>query len=137
MRKSQAATEYLIIVVIALLILTPIMLKGSQEIGNLSMTKNALLARNAVDKIKDAAEIVYAQGEPARIVLSLQFPADIVEARVGDQEVMIKLKVIGNTTDIVEFFDINVTGLLPTEEGMHKIKVEAVNNSWVNISTQG
>lgn len=137
MGKSQAATEYLIIVIIALLILTPIILKGGQEVGNLSMTKNVLVARNSIDKIKDAVEIVYAQGEPARIVLNLQFPANIVETHVGDQEVMIRLKVIGNNTDVVEVFDINVTGSLPTEEGMHKIKVEAINNSWVNISVHG
>ncbi len=137
MRKGQSGLEYMIIVIIAMLLITPVILKGTSMLTDLKSEVNVMTAKEAVNEISDAVESVFAQGEPAKITVNSEFPENINLTYIGSQEIMIRLNAYGGVTDIVNRFDFNVTGYLPQNNGRYDITIQAVKISgvtWVNIT---
>ena len=66
--SGQAAIEYLSIVGIALLLLTPIILVAQQHIKDLNNDTRMMLAMEAKNKIAAASDIVHAQGPPSTMI---------------------------------------------------------------------
>ncbi|MCK5594227.1 MAG: hypothetical protein KAI18_03225 [Candidatus Aenigmarchaeota archaeon] len=136
-RRGQSGLEYMMIVIIAMLLMTPAIQKGTTLISDMKMETNVMLAKNTINSISDATESVFAQGEPAKITIHAKFPENINIATVGSGEVMIRLNAYGGVTDIVNRFDFNVTGTLPQDNGYYDITIQAVKISgvtWVNIT---
>ena len=136
-RRGQSGLEYMMIVIIAMLLMTPAILKGTTLLSDMKMETNVMLAKNTINSISDATESVFAQGEPAKITIHAKFPENINVATVNSGEIMIRLNAYGGVTDIVNNFDFNVTGTLPQENGYYDISIQAVKISgitWVNIT---
>ncbi|MCK5373238.1 MAG: hypothetical protein KAJ20_02790 [Candidatus Aenigmarchaeota archaeon] len=137
MRKGQSGLEYMIIVIIAMLLITPVILKGTSMLTDMKSDVNVMTAKGAINEISDAAESVFAQGEPAKITVNSEFPENINQTYVGSREIMIQLNAYGGVTDIVNRFDFNVTGYLPQNNGRYDITIRAVKIlgvTWVNIT---
>ena len=132
-RFGQAATEYLIVIAISLLFLTPVILMGNNAVVDLKRTTDNVVARDAVDKITDMSRIVYAQGAPAKITDKVRFPGNILSTTVSNQMIIIKVSAGSASNDIFNIVDFNVTGSLPTTSGVYRISVEAIDYG-VNIS---
>ncbi|RLG13309.1 MAG: hypothetical protein DRN71_05055 [Candidatus Nanohalarchaeota archaeon] len=132
-RIGQAATEYLIVIAISLLFLTPVILMGNNAVVDLKRTTDNVVARDAVDKITDMSRIVYAQGVPAKITNNVRFPGSVLSTTVSNQMIIIKISAGSASSDIFNIVDFNVTGNLPMTSGVHRICVEAVDYG-VNIS---
>ncbi len=133
LRKSQAALEYLMVVSIALMMLVPVVLEGWQSAAQLGTNINFQKARSAASQIADAAKTVYFQGVPSAMTINVVFPENIILTNVSGKELYFKMKVKDSSTDVVEFFDFNVTGNLSNVSGMHEIYLEALPNV-VNIT---
>ncbi len=134
-RKAQAALEYMITVSIALLILTPFLLRGYDAMTGLGQNSNILLAKNSLDKVSEAAKIVYSQGPPAKMTVKAQFPHNLLASNVSQKELSLSVRKFSSSTDIVAFLDFNVTGSLPYDSGgMHTIVVEALQDGTVNVT---
>ncbi len=137
MQKGQSGLEYMIIVIIAMLLITPVVLKGTSMLSDMKSEVDVMQAKEAVNEISDAVESVFAQGEPAKITIDSEFPENINQTHVGSREIMIRLNAYGGVTDIVNKFDFSVTGNLPEENGRYDITIQAVKISgvtWVNIT---
>ena len=137
MQKGQSGLEYMIIVIIAMLLITPVVLKGTSMLSGMKSEVDVMQAKEAVNEISDAVESVFAQGEPAKITIDSEFPENINLTSVGSREIMIRLNAYGGVTDIVNKFDFSVTGNLPEENGRYDITIQAVKISgvtWVNIT---
>lgn len=130
---GQASTEYLIVIGISLLLLTPVILIGNDSIVNLKHTTDNLVARDAVDMIAEMSCIVNAQGAPAKITKTIRFPDNIISTTVSDQIIDIEVGFGLVSNDLFRILDFNVSGSLPVTSGHHKIVVEAISDG-VNIS---
>lgn len=131
--SGQAALEYLSIVGIALLLLTPIILLAQQHVKELNNDTRMMLAIEAKNKIAAASDVVHAQGPPSAMTIGIQLPAGIVRAIVENQMILIEVPSAESSTDLVSMFDYNVTGNLSTSAGSHKIRIEAMYDV-VNIT---
>ena len=132
-KNGQASTEYLIVIGISLLLLTPIMLIGNNALVDLKHTSENVIAQDAVNQIKEMSQIVYAQGSPAKMTKKVKFPRNIMGTTVSHQTIIITLNYKSLPNDIPAMVDFNVTGSLPTTSGTHKICVEAIDYG-VNIT---
>lgn len=131
--KAQAALEYFLIMCIAILVLAPIIINGWTYIGDFAASINFNKAHDSIKQIADAAKIVYFQGEPSAITITVSFPSNIVMSNVSGQEIYFRMPYKGGYTDVVEFLDFNVTGNISTESGEHDVYLE-VNDNVVNIT---
>ncbi|MBI2647560.1 hypothetical protein HYW99_03715 [Candidatus Woesearchaeota archaeon] len=75
--------------------------------------------------IVDASESVYYLGKPSQTTLKLNFPDKIYSTNLSNREVVIKLKTRNGLADIVQISSVNMSGGLPTTQGIHIITVKA------------
>ena len=132
-RVGQAALEYLIVVGTALLLLAPIISVGQTSIDGLKKDANMLIARQTMNKIMEASELVYAQGPPAAITITAQIPSNINEIIFMNKIIIMKLDQYERESDMISMVNFNVTGLIPSDSGTYKINIRAIDGG-VNIT---
>lgn len=125
-KKAQAALEYMIVASIALLMLVPTIMNGWDSTAQLGTSVNFQKARTAVTQMSDAAKTVYYQGAPAAMTISVAFPENIIITNVSGKEIFFRMKLKGESMDVAEFLDFNVTGSLSNSSGIHEIYLEAL-----------
>lgn len=126
--KAQAATEYMLVVMIALAILTPIIISGGQQLAELRAATSLMQGGTALDAVREAADLVYAQGAPAKLTVGVEFPPFIRSSLVSGRELVLTLDVGAGPTDIVRVAEYNLTGELPASEGYYQVTAEAVRS---------
>ncbi len=137
-RKGQAAIEYMIVVTTALMLLAPMIMAAQKSISNLNKDISYLKGYEVLSKIKDAADIVYAQGPPSRLTIFVDVPPLILKGAVKNNALVYWIGYPNrmNSTVLV-FTNYPVLGNLPTVSGLHKIRVtaEKINGvEYVNIT---
>ncbi|MFH1106794.1 MAG: hypothetical protein V1787_02765 [Candidatus Micrarchaeota archaeon] len=136
MGRAQAATEYLMMMGLALLIVVPLWFFVNDSVGKTRQELQFSYAKVAVNKIRDAADVVYIQGPPARIYMELQFPDNIHSATVGGREILIRMPTPSGFTDVYSVTIGDVQGSLPTRAGLVRILVKSEGN-YVNVTDGG
>ena len=132
-KNGQASTEYMIVIGISMLLLTPVILIGNDAVRDLKYKTDNIIAREAVDEITEISTIVYSQGAPAKITKNIQFPPNIISTSISDNIIRIEMRYKSASNDVFSIVEFNVTGTLPTTSGNHKIIIEAINYG-VNIT---
>ena len=126
--KSQVSVEYMVIMGFAALMTIPLLLiyyTYSADSKDLVATGQALqIARNIVD----SSESVFYLGKPSQTTLKLYFPDGISSINLSSNEVIFKMKTKNGIADIVQISPVNITGNLPTSEGIHILTIKAENN---------
>ena len=123
--KSQAATELLVILAIGLTVLLTILVVNNKVMTGTGGRIESTKARNAVDSLSDAAELVYQQGVGARTRVFLTLPDEITGFTASGQTLAMQLHAGGELNNVYRNLDFNVSGTLPTTEGIHWLYVEA------------
>ena len=123
--KSQVSVEYMLIMGFATLMTVPLLLiyytYSSDSIDSVATSQAMQIAR----RIVDASESVYYLGKPSQTTLKLNFPDRIYSTNLSSKEVVFKMKTKNGITDIVQVSSINISGSLPTTQGIHIITVKA------------
>lgn len=132
-KSGQAATEYMIVIGISMLLLTPVIIIGNNAVIDLKYRTDSIVAREAVDEITEISTIVYSQGAPAKITKSIRFPQNIISTSISDKIIRIEMRYRSASNDVFSIVDFNVTGTLPTTPGNHKISIEAISYG-INIT---
>lgn len=93
----------------------------------------------AVNKIVEAADIVYTQGEPSRITLSVYIPEKVYSIEFSGKMMIMRISVSSSSTDVFAMSKAPLQGLISTSSGTRRIKVNAKKNyvtgeSYVNIT---
>lgn len=134
MHKSQISVEYMLIIGFAMLMTTPLLLiyyTYSSDSSDSVATGQALqIART----IADSSESVYYLGKPSQTTLKLNFPDRISSASVSDREVVFKMKTRSGITDVVQVSAVNMSGALPTSQGIHVLTIKA-DDGYVKITS--
>ena len=132
-RIGQAALEYLIVVGMALLLLAPIIGVGQTAIDGLKKDSNMLIARQTMNKITEASELVFAQGPPASVTITAQIPSNINEIIFMNKIIIMKLNQYERESDIISMVNFNVTDFIPNNSGTYKLNIRAIDDG-VNIT---
>lgn len=133
--RGQAAFEYMALFAIALLILG-ILVWYSQQITERNREDITVAnAITAVNKIAEASDIVYTQGKPSQITLSVYIPERVESVEFNNTVIIMKVNIGSGTSDIIATSKANLQGNISSDSGLKKIKVIAEEN-YVNV-TQG
>jgi type II secretory pathway component PulK len=125
--------EYLMVVAFVFVMIMPFLVYFLTESNNTTNEiSNAQLSQIA-RKIVENAEKVYAFGEPTTLTLQVYMPANVQSAEISGTELTFIIADRGSLSSVVEMFPMNVSGNISTGEGIHRIRLRAVESS-VEIS---
>jgi uncharacterized protein (UPF0333 family) len=131
--RGQASFEYLMLFVIALSILSVLVLYSQQITERNREDIRIANSITAVNKIVEAANIVYTQGEPSQITISVYIPELVDSIQFNNNMIIMKVNVSSTTSDIFATSKASLQGNISAKSGMKKIKVLAEGNH-VNIT---
>jgi hypothetical protein len=135
-KKAQAAFEYLMIISIALIILMGLVSISYQWTIQSKQSLGISTAENSVGKIVEAADLVYAQGPPAKTRILIQVPERIDSVSMEGSALTFTLRAgVNATTDITASSKAPLVGSIPAEKGTYWIVVQAVGGQ-VNVTEQ-
>jgi len=139
--RAQAAVEYLSIIALSLAALLPLWYFVSMSTDSVKQDLRVGTARQAVFKLRDAADLAYAQGSPSEFLVEVNVPESISSAYVSGNEVVLRLLVRGGITDVFAVTTANLTGdisALQNSQGIHMVRVKAQRgesgSTFVNIT---
>lgn len=132
--KGQAATEYLMIMGIALAILIPLFVFVQDYISDSKTDLRISAVKDSLQTLSDTSEMAYYQGYPAKITVNVFIPEGVVKTNISDKSFLITLQTPGGESDMVAVTDAPVNGSLPTKPGSYKIEVRALEKGYVNVS---
>lgn len=137
--KGQTAIEYLAMFSIVFIILT-ILTYYAQDMTESNrediIISNAVIA---VNKIAEAANIVYTQGKPSTITFSVYIPEKIYSIEFSGKMMIMRFNVNSGSTDVSAMSKAPLQGFISASSGTRRIKVNAEKNdvtgeSYVNIT---
>lgn len=131
--KAQSAVEYLILIGMVLLIITPLAayIWQQNEIGT-----RLRQGQIAVNSIAATADNIYAQGSGAKTTVGIVFPSGYrySESNLANKTIQIRVVTPAGYNDLVATTKANVTGSLPTTSGYKLLKFE-LTGGYVNITS--
>jgi hypothetical protein len=131
--KGQSAFELMLIFMVGVSLLTPAMLYAMSTRNNYAESYGVTAGQNAVDRVTEAADVVFLQGPPAKIQVTVYIPDNVASSYVGDRTVMLKLRLGGGMTDLYSAAKENVSGAMPTSAGLNIVTVESMG-TYVRLS---
>jgi len=131
--RGQAAFEYLIMFSIVLTILA-ILTYYAQDMTERNreeiIISNAVIA---VNKIAEASNIVYTQGKPSQITLSVYIPEKVYSIEFSNRMMIMRINVSSGSSDIFAITKAPLQGSISTTSGTKRIRIKA-EGSYVNIT---
>jgi len=136
MKRGQVAIEYMTMLGLSLIALLAIWIYVNSSNENVKQDLRVEFARQTVFRIADAANMVYAQGPPAKMYVEINNPEGITsvvpytEAQCDKREITITLSGKAGLTDVSAPVSVNVSGnltFLIANPGLKKVWVEAVD----------
>ena len=116
--KAQAATEYLIMVGVGLLIITTIFYYTMQYSSE-SISINQ--AQETTETIAIAADYVYSLGQGSKTRVVVQIPERVIDSYVENNEIGLKVSLRSGIIDVFSVTKGTVSGNIPTFSGRHYI----------------
>ncbi|MEM0475442.1 MAG: hypothetical protein QW343_01480, partial [Candidatus Norongarragalinales archaeon] len=140
--KGQASLEYLAVIALTLAALLVVWVYVSNTTSSTKEDLNVAYARQIVLKLRDAADLVYAQGPPAQFVVEANVPEGVVYANASGREILLRVRSAGGgLTDVYAATVANLTGDLSAIEEKSgvipvivKAQKQALGNIVVNIT---
>lgn len=133
--RGQVGVEYLIIAgVFALLVGLLVDYYGRVS----SRTGTQMVLQTSLDDFKRKADKAYLLGTPAVEVFGVIIPETVVANRtfLGNNSVQISYyDDYGRITDVVRFFDFNVSGYFPSAPGRYELVVYSLGSSGVGVNS--
>ena len=139
MRRAQVAIEYLSIIALSLAILLSLWLYVDGEANRVRGELQLGYAKQVVSRLRDAADLVYAQGPPAQILLEVDAPRGVQDVSIQGNSITISLFVPWGVSEVYATTIGPLQGSLESFafEGPKRVLVRAQNNftgTFVNIT---
>lgn len=131
--KAQSASEFLIIVSVALTILIPLILLVNQSLMGYRDDTKISLAQEAVKKMGENADWVFSQGPPAKVTVEIYVPDDVKSVSLNNNEILYKIRTTAGINDIYYTTVPQLNGTLPEKSGYYFVSLTSFSN-YVNIS---
>jgi uncharacterized protein (UPF0333 family) len=137
MRKAQVSIEYMTMLGLSLIALFAIWFYVNSSNDNVQQNLRVEFGRQTVSRIADAANMVFAQGPPAKMYVEINNPEGVIYAipfttgQCDKREVSLTISTLhGGNTDMVAPVSVNVSGnlsFLVDSPGLKKVWVEAID----------
>ncbi len=132
--RAQAGIDYFVVIAMLLVLLSPFWVYLYDSLNRSQDDLRIAYAKTATSKIKEAADLVYAQGSPAQATVQVYLPKSIDSTNVTSDSLVITVRVAGGKSDVVSTTRAaQLEGSLPVIEGYHSIIVKAPDG-YVNIT---
>ena len=131
--RAQASLEFFIIVSTVLLMLYPFWITLFESIGSQQEELRISYARSAVERVREAANLVHIQGEPAQVSVRVYIPEGVENSTMEGDTLVLKVRTRAGLTDVVAFSNGNLTGEMPIEAGHYTLKIKA-EGGLVNVT---
>ncbi len=132
--RAQAAFEYMLVVIIVLAFMIPIwtyiVTVNNEANDELSLS----YAKNTVDAIASAADLVYTQGPPAKVRISVSIPGGVQGYNITNNTVMLEVGHGGAASDIYAISRARLNGTLPVNGGTYLIEVSAIEDANYDVN---
>ena len=132
-KRGQTSVELVVITAIALVVLLVILNYNQDVYTKVSGQFEAAKARSTVDKLADAAQLVYQQGSGARTKVFLTMPSDINNINISGSIISMSFAAGGSENDVYRSLPFTVQGSLPTDAGNYEVFIEA-SEGYVSIT---
>jgi uncharacterized protein (UPF0333 family) len=130
---GQAAFEYLLLFSLILGILTFLTFYAQQMTDRNREEIMISNAEIAVNKIVEAADIVYSQGKPSQITLSIYISERVDSIVFSNKMIIMRIGISSGFSDIFATSKAPLQGSISTNSGTKRIRVKAEEN-YVNIT---
>jgi uncharacterized protein (UPF0333 family) len=134
--RAQAAFEYMLVVLIALAFMVPLwtymVTVNNQASDELSLS----YAKNAADAIASAADLVYTQGPPAKVRVTVFVPSSTVNATIINGTVVFVIRNGGGQTTVYAESRARINGTLPTSGGSYNMEIRAIDDANYDVDVQ-
>ncbi len=134
--RAQAAFEYMLVVIIALAFMIPLWVYlitvNTEANDELSLS----YARNAVDAIASAADLVYTQGAPAMVRIRVNMPAGVESASLTNNTIILNVRRGAGPTTVFATSRARLNGTLPTSGGSYWLDIRAVDDASCDVDIQ-
>jgi hypothetical protein len=132
--RGQAAFEYMLVVIIVLAFLVP-MWAYIIDINNDAGDELTLsYAKNAVEKIVSASDLVYTQGPPAKVRLSVFIPQGIESYNITNRTIILNVVNFAGRTTVFSTSRARLNGTLPAGSGNYWIEVRAIDDADYDVN---
>lgn len=132
--KSQVSVEYMLVMGFATVMALPLLLIYYTYTSDSSDSVAGSQAMQIARKIVDSSESVYYLGKPSQTTLKINFPDKIQSVNLSNREVAFKVRTQSGITDIVQVSAVNMSGTLPTSQGIHVLTIKA-DDGFVQITS--
>lgn len=124
MNKGQVATEYVLIIGAMVALLLPLLIISVDKSASLTHDVQQEIIFTLGNQIVDKAETIYYLGEPSRTQMKIRIPQNVQSINLTNKELVFFISGVQGTTEIVIPSSINLSGSIPTTQGMHFITIE-------------
>lgn len=131
-RRGQTAMEFLIIVIIVLMFLTPLWIYLAQVRGQANDQFHLSYSKNLVTKLAKTADLVHSQSMGAKVKMSVFMPASVQSINISSKTIMMRVLTDSGPIDVWDSTIGTVNGTLPLAEGLYWVLVES-KGSYVQI----
>jgi len=126
--------EYMLIVGFSLLVIIPLIIIFFINSGEITERMGYNQVNQIALKIVEASESVYYLGEPSQTMITTNFPSMVSSIALSGKSVVFTVETSAGMSDIVQVSKVNLTGSLSPEEGIHYIRIQATEDSIINVS---
>lgn len=124
-KKAQISMEYLIIVGISSLIILPMLILFFTQMSDITESMTVSQVNKISDEIVNSVNEVYYLGDPAKKRLSFYLPNYVENIYFIDTKVIFIITLKSSSFSIIKYADVNVTGNISSDQGVHKIDILA------------
>jgi uncharacterized protein (UPF0333 family) len=130
--RAQVALEYLLLIGIVIAVTVPFFYYAST-----TMTQNIKMneAATAVNKIVETADFLYALGPGSQEEILVKFPKGTKLIVIEGKEIILKLEIFEDVSDVVGYSKANMEGDLIAKSGPWHIILENEDNT-IQISNK-
>ena len=126
-KKSQAATEYLIISALIIILLSMLLGVGYNMMWSNNTRIASIKAQDFAGSIAKAATLVYQEGKGAKTQVYVDIPEGIINISNGTDYVLVHLRARGDIVPYYYGLDFPIAINISIEKGYY----------WLNISSNG
>jgi len=126
--------EYMMIMVIAMLILVPLVSVVYSQTARSREEMGQAALRDSLQGLADSANMVQAQGHPAKITRRLHLPQGTTYTNVTDSHFVVRVRTKAGPTDYSSTTTANLTGGLPQSPGSYQISLKMEEGGLVNVT---
>ena len=127
--RGQVSMEFLMVIAFVFVLLIPTVIVFNQESSRGTQEVNNAQISQIVRSIVSNAQTVYAFGEPTTFSMSVYIPNGVEAVYINESGVNFVVQSKSGVMSIIEPVPMNVSGNISTHAGIHKLRLQAANNS--------